>query len=74
MINIDNEGFDSLVLQGAGACLARGGAEVVQFEDNWRCLVNDACLRDVFELNHDKSYPLGQLNGRSVRESIARLP
>ena len=66
MIKIDTEGFDSLVLRGAGACLARGAVEVVQFEYNWRWLLNHACLRDVFELIRDKPYRLGKLTGRSV--------
>ena len=67
MIKIDTEGFDSLVLRGAAACLARGAAEVVQFEYNWRWLLNHACLRDVFELIRDKPYRLGKLTGpRSI--------
>jgi len=66
MIKIDTEGFDSLVLRGAGACLARGAVEVVQFEYNWRWLLNHACLRDVFELIRDTPYRLGKLTGRSV--------
>ena len=66
MIKIDTEGFDSLVLRGAAACLARGAVEVVQFEYNWRWLLNHTCLRDVFELVRDTPYRLGKLTGRSV--------
>lgn len=66
MIKIDTEGFDSLVLRGARACLARGAVEVVQFEYNWRWLLNHACLRDVFELLADKPYRLGKLTGESI--------
>jgi len=66
MIKIDTEGFDSLVLRGAEGCLARGAVEVVQFEYNWRWLLNHACLRDVFELIRDKPYRLGKLIAHSV--------
>jgi FkbM family methyltransferase len=66
MIKIDSEGFDSLILRGAAACLTRGAVEVVQFEYNWRWLLNHACLRDIFELIEDKPYRLGKLTGRSV--------
>ncbi len=66
MVKIDTEGFDLLVLKGASEALARGAIEVVQFEYNWRWLVNHAALRDVFELIADKPYRLGKLVGESI--------
>jgi hypothetical protein len=38
----------------------------VQFEYNWRWLINHASLRDVFEYIKDKPYRLGKLVGRSI--------
>jgi FkbM family methyltransferase len=61
MFKIDTEGFDFAVLRGAEATLASGRVEIVQFEYNWRWLINHACLRDVFEYLDDKPYRLGKL-------------
>ena len=61
MVKIDTEGFDMLVLKGGAGALAEGRIEAVQFEYNWRWLVNHACLRDVFEFIADKPYRLGKL-------------
>lgn len=66
MVKIDTEGFDLLVLQGAENMLGNGRIETVQFEYNWRWLINHACLRDVFELITDKPYQLGKLVGNSI--------
>lgn len=66
MIKIDTEGFDLLVLRGAEQSLRDGRIGIVQFEYNWRWLVNHASLRDVFDLTSDKPYRLGKLMRSSV--------
>ena len=66
MLKVDTEGFDLLVLKGAEKSLSDGIIELIQFEYNWRWLLNHACLRDVFELIADKPYRLGKLVGNSI--------
>lgn len=66
MLKIDTEGFDFSVLQGANQTLAAGRVDVVQFEYNWRWLINHASLRDVFQFLKDKPYVLGKLTGTSI--------
>lgn len=66
MIKIDTEGFDFLVLEGAERTLTLGACEIVQFEYNWRWLLNRASLRDVFRLISGKPYQLGKLIGESI--------
>jgi FkbM family methyltransferase len=66
MIKIDTEGFDLLVLRGAARSLASGRIEVVQFEYNWRWLINHASLRDVFALIAGHPYRLGKLIGGGI--------
>jgi hypothetical protein len=66
MAKIDTEGFDPAVLAGAVDSRREGRIEVVQFEYNWRWLLNHACLRDVFELISDKPDRLGRLTGHCV--------
>jgi len=66
MVKIDTEGFDLNVLRGAEKMLGDGRIEIVQFEYNWRWLINHACLRDVFELIIDKPYQFGKLVGNSI--------
>jgi FkbM family methyltransferase len=66
MVKIDTEGFDLLVLRGAEKSLHDGRIDIVQFEYNWRWLINHACLRDVFALIADKPYRLGKLSGRTI--------
>lgn len=61
MVKIDTEGFDLLVLRGAEQALQGGRIGIVQFEYNWRWLINHACLRDVFDLISDKPYRFGKL-------------
>lgn len=61
MIKIDTEGFDLLVLRGAAESLRAGRIGIIQFEYNWRWLLNRACLRDVFDLITDTPYRLGKL-------------
>ncbi len=61
MIKIDVEGFDSLVMEGASRTLAAGLVEVVQFEYNWRWLLNSRSLHWVFQFLKDKPYILGKL-------------
>lgn len=66
MVKIDTEGFDLLVLRGAEKMLGEGRIEIVQFEYNWRWLINHACLRDVFDLITNKPYRLGKLVGEAI--------
>jgi FkbM family methyltransferase len=66
MVKIDTEGFDFLVLEGAERTLTSGACEIVQFEYNWRWLLNRASLRDVFRLIAGKPYHLGKLIGESI--------
>lgn len=66
LLKIDTEGFDLSVLQGAVNTLAAARIEVVQFEYNWRWLLNKASLLDVFNLLHDKPYWLGKLTGNGI--------
>lgn len=66
MVKIDTEGFDLEVLKGADSSLSRGLIELVQFEYNWRWLLNKASLREVFALIAGKPYRLGKLVGESV--------
>lgn len=61
MIKIDVEGFDSLVLEGGSETLAKGMIDVVQFEYNWRWLVNARSLYWVFQFIQDKPYVFGKL-------------
>ncbi|MCC6739658.1 MAG: FkbM family methyltransferase [Planctomycetia bacterium] len=66
MVKIDTEGFDLMVLRGASRLLQEGRIEVLQFEYNWRWLVNHACLRDVFALVEGRPYSLGKLVGSGI--------
>ncbi len=66
MVKIDTEGFDLLVLRGAEESLHDGRIEVVQFEYNWRWLLNHASLHDVFDLISNKPYRLGKLVGETI--------
>jgi FkbM family methyltransferase len=66
MIKIDTEGFDLMVMRGAARSLSEGRIDAVQFEYNWRWLLNNACLRDVFLLIADKPYRLGKLVGEAI--------
>lgn len=66
ILKIDTEGFDLLALRGAEISLKSGMIEVVQFEYNWRWLLNNACLRDVFELMAGKPYCFGKLIGETI--------
>ena len=66
MAKIDTEGFDFLVLKGAGRALRDGRLGIVQFEYNWRWLLNHVCLRDVFELIAHRPYQLGKLVGSGL--------
>ena len=66
MLKIDTEGFDLAVLQGARQFLTDGRIELIQFEYNWRWLLNKASLLNVFKLAKDMPYLLGKLTGRSI--------
>jgi FkbM family methyltransferase len=66
MLKIDTEGFDFAVLKGGERALAAGLIELVQFEYNWRWLINHVALRDVFTFIKDKPYRIGKLVGNSI--------
>jgi FkbM family methyltransferase len=61
LIKIDIEGFDYLALRGAEDMLKNGKVEIVQFEYNWRWLLNRASIRDVFVFLRDMPYRFGKL-------------
>ena len=61
MIKIDVEGFDMQALKGLERCLANGLIELIQFEYNWRWLLNNNSLRNVFELIDGKPYHFAKL-------------
>ena len=63
---IDVEGFDGLVLEGARGSLAKGVFDLVQFEYNWRWLLNSQSLKNVFQLIEDLPYRLGKLAGEKI--------
>lgn len=66
MMKVDTEGFDLEVLKGADGALGRGVIELVQFEYNWRWLLNKSSLREVFTLIEGKPYRLGKLEGELI--------
>jgi FkbM family methyltransferase len=66
MMKVDTEGFGLEVLKGAIGFLSRGQIELVQFEYNWRWLLNRASLREVFALIEDKPYRFGKLVGERI--------
>lgn len=66
MLKVDVEGFDFKVLLGAEKALLNGSVGLVQFEYNWRWLINHHCLRDVFYFIENKPYKFGKLVGNKV--------
>ena len=60
---IDVEGFDALVLLGAQRSLAKGTIDLIQFEYNWRWILNSQSLRNVFQMIENTPYRLGKLVG-----------
>lgn len=66
MVKIDTEGFDLLVLKGAKYALSAGLIDIIQFEYNWRWLLNHASLRDVFDFISNKPYRMGKLVGETI--------
>lgn len=65
-LKIDTEGFDFNVLQGASEALKKGNIELIQFEYNWRWLINHKSLRDVFAFIADKPYRFGKLSRKQI--------
>jgi len=63
---IDVEGSDALVLKGARRTLAAGQIELLQFEYNWRWLLNSMSLRSVFDMVDGMPYRVGKLAGRKL--------
>jgi hypothetical protein len=68
MIKIDTEGFDHDVIQGSKSSLASSRIEVLQFEYNWRWLLNHRSLRDIFEFRDSvaPSYLIGRLLKQNI--------
>lgn len=66
MIKIDTEGFDFQVLKGAIQLLESGSVDLVQFEYNWRWLLNGASLHNVFRLIEKSALRFGKLVGESI--------
>lgn len=63
---IDVEGFDGLVLRGARDALLNGAIDLVQFEYNWRWILNSQSLKNVFGLIEDLPYVFGKLAGDRI--------
>ena len=63
---IDTEGFDALVLDGGKQSLIDGRFDLLQFEYNWRWLLNSKSLRNVFDLIENTPYSLGQLSNNKI--------
>ena len=63
---IDVEGSDALVLKGARRTLAAGQIELLQFEYNWRWLLNSMSLRAVFDMVDGMPYRVGKLAGKTL--------
>lgn len=59
LLKIDAEGHDFTILRGMLPKLRVGAVEIVQFEYNWRWLVNGASLRSVFDLIAGLDYEVG---------------
>lgn len=66
VLKIDTEGFDFEVMKGADHALTHGRIDLVQFEYNWRWLLNKASLREVFHFVKGKPYRVGKLAGKSI--------
>jgi FkbM family methyltransferase len=65
-MKVDTEGFDLKVLRGAASSLKNGAIEVVQIEYNWRWLLNNASLRDLFCFTESLPYRVGKLAGDTI--------
>ena len=67
LVKVDTEGFDLEVLRGAESALAGGKIGVVQFEYNWRWLLNRASLLQVFQLIAGTPYRFGRLMDGEIK-------
>jgi len=67
LVKVDTEGFDLEVLRGAESALADGRIGVVQFEYNWRWLLNRASLLQVFQLIVGTPYRFGRLMDGGIK-------
>ncbi len=65
-LKIDTEGFDALVIIGALESIESGKIDLIQFEYNWRWLLNSQSLRNVFQVIHGLPYQLGKLVGKEI--------
>lgn len=67
LLKIDAEGHDFTILRGLEPKLRAGAIEVVQFEYNWRWLVNGASLRSVFDLINSLDYEVGLMDRGEIQ-------
>jgi FkbM family methyltransferase len=65
-VKIDVEGFDALVLKGAINALKHGAIDLLQFEYNWRWILNSQSLKNVFQLIEELPYLFGKLSGDRI--------
>lgn len=63
---IDVEGFDALVIKGAINALARSVFDLIQFEYNWRWILNSLTLKNIFQLVENLPYRVGKLAGDRI--------
>jgi len=60
-LKIDVEGFDALVLQGCINSMNKKVFDLIQFEYNWRWILNSQNLRNIFEMIEFLPYHFGKL-------------
>jgi FkbM family methyltransferase len=65
-LKIDVEGFDALVLEGARGALKNSQIEIIQFEYNWRWLLNGRSLYSIFSLVDGLNYMVAKLAGNRL--------
>ena len=61
LVEIDTEGHDLRVIEGAKGLLTAGGIDVIQFEYNHRWIASRCFLRDVFQLMTPLEYRIGRV-------------
>ena len=67
LVKVDTEGFDLEVLRGAERALSEGKIALIQFEYNWRWLLNRASLLQVFQLIAGTPYRFGRLVNGGIK-------
>ncbi len=61
LVKVDTEGHDLAVLRGAERMLSERAIGVIQFEYNWRWILQRAYLRDAFNLANTVGYNIGKV-------------